>query len=42
VEPVESLTIPVAALQVGHYIYLDLKWFEHPFSFNHFKIKSAV
>ncbi|NCP39684.1 MAG: DUF3391 domain-containing protein [Rhodoferax sp.] len=36
------MTIPVAALQVGHYIYLDLKWFEHPFSFNHFKIKSAV
>ncbi len=27
-------------LQVGLYIYLDLKWFEHPFAFSHFKIKS--
>jgi putative nucleotidyltransferase with HDIG domain len=22
------------------YVYLDLKWFEHPFAFSHFKIKS--
>lgn len=28
-------------LQVGLYVYLDLKWFEHPFAFSHFKIKSA-
>ena len=28
-------------LQVGMYVYLDLKWFEHPFAFSHFKIKSA-
>lgn len=27
-------------LQVGHYVYLDLKWFEHPFAFSHFKIKA--
>lgn len=26
-------------LQVGLYIHLDLKWFEHPFTFSHFKIK---
>lgn len=39
-EPIESLNIPIAALRVGHYIELDLKWFEHPFSFNRFKIKS--
>ena len=26
-------------LKVGLYIYLDLKWFEHPFAFNNFKIK---
>lgn len=27
-------------LQVGLYVHLDLKWFEHPFAFSHFKIKS--
>ena len=27
-------------LHIGLYIYLDLKWFEHPFPFGHFKIKS--
>jgi putative nucleotidyltransferase with HDIG domain len=27
-------------LKVGLYIYLDLKWMEHPFAFSHFKIKS--
>jgi putative nucleotidyltransferase with HDIG domain len=27
-------------LRVGMYVYLDLKWFDHPFAFNHFKIKS--
>lgn len=27
-------------LQVGMYVYLDLHWFEHPFPFGHFKIKS--
>jgi signal transduction histidine kinase len=30
----------VDQLQVGLYVYLDLKWFEHPFAFSHFKIKS--
>ena len=26
-------------LSIGLYVYLDLKWFEHPFAFNNFKIK---
>ena len=26
-------------LRIGLYVYLDLKWFEHPFAFNNFKIK---
>ena len=28
-------------LQIGLYVFLDMKWFEHPFAFNHFKIKDA-
>lgn len=27
-------------LRVGLYVRLDLKWFEHPFAFSHFQIKS--
>ena len=27
-------------LQIGLYVHIDLKWFEHPFAFSHFKIKS--
>lgn len=27
-------------LRIGIYIFLDLRWFEHPFAFSHFKIKS--
>jgi len=27
-------------LRVGQYVHIDLKWFEHPFAFSHFKIKS--
>ncbi len=27
-------------LQVGLYVHLDMKWFEHPFTFSHFKLKS--
>lgn len=27
-------------LRVGLYVYLDLRWFEHPFPFGHFKIKT--
>ncbi len=36
----ESHTIAMDQLRVGQYIYLDLKWFDHPFAFSHFKIKS--
>jgi len=32
--------IPVDQLRVGLYVFLDLSWFEHPFAFSHFKIKS--
>jgi putative nucleotidyltransferase with HDIG domain len=32
--------ISVDQLRVGLYVHLDLKWFEHPFAFGHFKIKS--
>ena len=27
-------------LRIGLYVYLDLTWFQHPFAFSHFKIKS--
>ena len=36
----DQLTIPVDQLRVGLYVHLDVKWFEHPFAFNNFKIKS--
>lgn len=32
--------VPIDQLRVGLYVHLDLKWFEHPFAFSHFKIKS--
>lgn len=32
--------ISIDQLRVGIYIDLDLKWFEHPFAFGHFKIRS--
>lgn len=35
----EDSYLSVDQLQVGAYVYLDLKWFEHPFAFNNFKIK---
>lgn len=28
-------------LQIGMYVHLDMKWFEHPFAFGSFKIKDA-
>lgn len=31
--------ITMDQLRVGLYVELDLKWFEHPFAFSHFKIK---
>ncbi|SFU73490.1 HD-GYP domain-containing protein [Pseudoduganella namucuonensis] len=36
----DSLRISIDQLQVGLYVHLDLKWFEHPFAFSHFKIKN--
>jgi putative nucleotidyltransferase with HDIG domain len=39
---VESQMIATDQLRVGQYVHLDLKWFEHPFAFNHFKIKSEA
>ena len=37
----ENSFVTLDQLQVGLYVYLDMKWFEHPFAFNHFKIKDA-
>lgn len=34
-----SSWITMDQLRIGLYVYLDLKWFEHPFAFNNFKIK---
>lgn len=36
----DNANITMDQLRVGLYIYLDLKWFEHPFAFSHFKIKN--
>jgi len=36
----DDVTIALSQLRVGLYIELDLKWFEHPFAFNRFKIKN--
>ena len=35
----EDLYISMDQLAIGLYVHLDLKWFEHPFAFNNFKIK---
>lgn len=32
--------VPIDQLRVGLYVYLDLRWFEHPFPFGQFKIKN--
>ncbi len=36
----QTTTITPEQLQVGMYVHLDLKWFDHPFAFSHFKITS--
>lgn len=36
----DDVNITMNQLRVGLYIELDLKWFEHPFAFSHFKIKT--
>ena len=35
----DGVFIAVDQHEVGMYVHLDLKWFEHPFAFNNFKIK---
>ncbi|TXT40539.1 MAG: HD-GYP domain protein [Comamonadaceae bacterium] len=32
--------IEIDQLRVGQYVYLDLKWFDHPFAFSQFKIQN--
>jgi putative nucleotidyltransferase with HDIG domain len=36
----DTITIPIDQVQIGLYIHLDLKWFQHPFAFSHFKVKT--
>lgn len=36
----DSHTVDTDQLRIGLYVHLDLKWFEHPFAFNKFKIKT--
>ncbi|RTZ15467.1 HD-GYP domain-containing protein [Vibrio aquaticus] len=35
-----KVKLAVEQLQIGHYVYLPLKWGQHPFLLNSFKIKS--
>lgn len=36
----QTPTLTLDQLQVGLYIHLDMKWFDHPFAFSHFKISN--
>ena len=36
----ESELIDVAALRIGHFVYIDLGWLSHPFPLNAFKIRT--
>lgn len=36
----EQYFLDASELRVGLYVHLDMKWFEHPFAFSHFKIRS--
>lgn len=38
-QELDQSMISLDQLQIGLYVHLDLKWFEHPFAFNNFKIK---
>ncbi|CAD6878378.1 HD-GYP domain [Methylomonas albis] len=38
----DNFNITLDQLRIGLYIHLDLKWFDHPFSFSHFKIKNEA
>jgi len=35
----DNMFVSMDQLRTGLYVHLDLKWFEHPFAFNNFKIK---
>lgn len=37
----QALFVSAENLCIGMYVFIDLPWFRHPFSFNHFKIRSA-
>jgi hypothetical protein len=36
----DNFNITMDQLRIGLYVQLDLKWFDHPFSFSNFKIKN--
>ena len=36
----DNHTVSTDQLRIGLYVHLDLRWFEHPFAFNKFKIKT--
>jgi len=38
----DNFIITMDQLRIGLYIHLDLNWFDHPFSFSHFKIKNET
>jgi putative nucleotidyltransferase with HDIG domain len=38
--PDSEYIISVDQLQIGVYVYLDVSWMDHPFSFNNFKIRN--
>jgi putative nucleotidyltransferase with HDIG domain len=38
----QTKLINVNDLRIGHYVYLDLGWMQHPFPLNHFKIQSQA
>jgi hypothetical protein len=38
----DNFNITMDQLRIGLYIHLDLKWFDHPFSFSHFKIQNEA
>ncbi|GAB4060601.1 HD-GYP domain-containing protein [Uliginosibacterium sediminicola] len=40
-QPAEDLYVTPNQLCIGLYVYIDLPWFEHPFSFNSFRIRTA-
>lgn len=38
----QTQLIDVNDLCIGHYVFLDLGWMQHPFPLNHFKIQSQA